>query len=378
MTRRTIWSSDQDADLTELRSCLDWVADFPAQAAQQALDDVDQAYRNWWNPDHQAGPPTFERRSSQLSFRLPGQAVEVRHLDRKWSEVWVPKAGWVRFRRHRSIDGMVRSATFTFTPATGWTVSFGIAAKTIQAPPNDKPGCGVDFGVSCSAFVSTEDEPRMKPSSLTPGEVRRLLGLEQRKARQITWAKKQNAGRYSKRLRRTINQIAALKALEARRRLDFTHKLTADLAKNHGWVGIENLRVKSMSASAKGTVGNPGTNVAQKAGLNREIRTTPPVNAAASCPTSAPNTAPSSFQFQPPEPASPAPSAGSGTLTTGPDADECSPASTADTGHTQTRLEPSMSRCEQRTNFLPVDRRSAARAGQAKSRSRVVERQAHP
>ena len=123
-------------------------------------------------PTIRLGPPTFERRSSQLSFRLPGQAVEVRHLDRKWSEVWVPKAGWVRFRRHRSIDGVVRSATFTFTPATGWTVSFGIAAKTIHAPPNAKPGCGVDFGVACSAFVSTEDAPRMKPSSLTPGEGR--------------------------------------------------------------------------------------------------------------------------------------------------------------------------------------------------------------
>ncbi len=271
MTGRTLWSGDQDADLTELRSCLDWVADFPAQAAQQALDDVDQAYRNWWNPNHPAGPPTFERRSSRLSFRLPGQAVEVRYLNRKWSEVWVPKAGWVRFRRHRPLDGVVRSATFTFTPPTGWRVSFGIAAKTIHAPPNAKPGCGVDFGVACSAFVSTEDAPRIKPPSLTPGEGHRLLGLEQRKARQIAWANKHNGGRYSNRLRHTINQIAALRARQARRRLDFTHKLTADLAKNHGWVGVEDLRVKNMTASAKGTVENPGINVAQKARLNRGI-----------------------------------------------------------------------------------------------------------
>jgi putative transposase len=53
--------------------------------------------------------------------------------------------------------------------------------------------------------------------------------------------------------------------------LDFTHKLTTDLAKSHGWVGIEDLRVKHLTGSAKGTVGQPGRNVRQKAGLNRAI-----------------------------------------------------------------------------------------------------------
>ncbi|MHB1750156.1 MAG: RNA-guided endonuclease InsQ/TnpB family protein, partial [Acidithiobacillus sp.] len=80
-----------------------------------------------------------------------------------------------------------------------------------------------------------------------------------------------NHGRYSKRLRRTIEEIAKLEARQARRRLDFTHKLTTDLTKNHGFVGREDLDVKNMAASAKGTPEAPGTNVAQKAGLNRSI-----------------------------------------------------------------------------------------------------------
>ena len=63
------------------------MADLPAQAAQAAIKDLDLAYDNWWNPDHPAGPPTFEKRSSKLRFSLPGQAVDVRHIDRKWSEV---------------------------------------------------------------------------------------------------------------------------------------------------------------------------------------------------------------------------------------------------------------------------------------------------
>jgi transposase len=109
------------------------------------------------------------------------------------------------------------------------------------------------------------------PSTLTAAQRRRLLGLERRKSRQITWAKKHNGGRYSNRLGRTINQIAKLRARQARRRQDFIHKLTTDLAKNHGWVAVEDLRVKGMTKSAKGTRKKPGRNVKAKAGLNRAI-----------------------------------------------------------------------------------------------------------
>ena len=109
------------------------------------------------------------------------------------------------------------------------------------------------------------------PATLTEGQRRRLLGLERRRNRQITWAKKHNGGRYSNRLRRTISQIAKLRARQARRRQDFIHKLTTDLAKNHGWVAVEQLRVKGMTKSAKGTREEPGRNVKAKAGLNRAI-----------------------------------------------------------------------------------------------------------
>jgi putative transposase len=109
------------------------------------------------------------------------------------------------------------------------------------------------------------------PSTLTAGQRRRLLGLERRKARQVTWAKKHNRGRYSNRLGRTISQIAKLRARQARRRQDFSHKLTTDLAKNHGWVAVEDLRAKGMTKSAKGTRAQPGRNVKAKAGLNRAI-----------------------------------------------------------------------------------------------------------
>jgi len=205
-----------------------------------------------------------------MSVPFPGQAVAVRTLSRKWAQVRLPKLGWVRFRLSRALGGPVRNVTVS-RDGLGWHVAFGVATGATPAAPNGLPGCGVDFGVACSAFVSDETQPRRMPATLTPGEQRRLRGLERRKARQVARAKKYNQGRYSGRLRRTIDQIAKLKARQARRRADFTHKLTTDLAKSHGWVGIEDLQVKGMTASARGTKEQPGGNVRQKTGLNRVI-----------------------------------------------------------------------------------------------------------
>jgi putative transposase len=266
----TLRTVEQCAQLTQARGDLPWLADLPAQSAQQVLRQLDRAYDNWWNPQHPAGPPTFKKRSNRLAVPFPGQAIAIRKLNRKWAQVRLPKVGGVRFRRSRPLGGVVCNATVT-RDGLGWHVSFGVATDIEPAAPNGLPGCGVDFGVACSAYVSDEPAPRLLPPTLTRGEQRRLLGLERRKARQARWAKRHNRGRYSRRLRRTIAEIARLRARQARRRQDFTHKFTTDLAKSHGWIGIEDLRVKNMTRSAEGTVDAPGRNVRQKAGLNRAI-----------------------------------------------------------------------------------------------------------
>jgi len=183
---RTVWSGEQCRHLTDARADLPWLADLPAQTAQQVLRQLDRAHYNWWNPEHPAQAPTFRKRSGGLSVPFPGQAVQVRKCSRRWAEVRLPKLGWLRFRLSRPFGGIVRNATIA-KDALGWQVSFGVATAARPAPPNRLPGCGVDFGVLCSAFVSDEREPRLMPSTLTAGQRRRLLGLERRKNRQITW-----------------------------------------------------------------------------------------------------------------------------------------------------------------------------------------------
>ncbi len=54
-------------------------------------------------------------------------------------------------------------------------------------------------------------------------------------------------------------------------RADFLHRTTTNLLRRADTIAIEDLNVTGMIASARGTVDNPGTSVAAKAGLNRSV-----------------------------------------------------------------------------------------------------------
>ena len=58
----------------------------------------------------------------------------------------------------------------------------------------------------------------------------------------------------------------------ARRKINFAHhEITNEITNNYGKIAVEDLKIKNMTATASGTVEDPGSNVAQKAGLNRVI-----------------------------------------------------------------------------------------------------------
>jgi putative transposase len=54
-------------------------------------------------------------------------------------------------------------------------------------------------------------------------------------------------------------------------RNDFLHKTSTPISKNHAVVYLEDLKIKNMSASARGTKDHPGKQVRAKAGLNKAI-----------------------------------------------------------------------------------------------------------
>ena len=78
---------------------------------------------------------------------------------------------------------------------------------------------------------------------------------------------KQQSNNYKK----TAKKLSRLHKRKANIRKDYLHKLSTAIIKNHDVVCVEDLRIKNLTKSARGTVENPGSNVKAKSGLNRSI-----------------------------------------------------------------------------------------------------------
>jgi putative transposase len=225
---------------------------------QQALRDFTHAMRNFFAGTHRR--PSWRKAGVHEGFRQVG--VKPRHIEkvnRRYGRVWVPKVGWVRFRSTRAIPAGVKSYRITCDRAGRWHVAFAHIPDPIPGPA-DGSVVGIDRGVAISAALSTGE--LLHAPGLTPGERTRLRRLQQRLAR---------AQRGSNRRQRTKLAIARLKAREADRRRDWVEKTTTDLARRFDTIRVEDLDVKAMTRSARGTVEQPGVGVAQKRGLNRAI-----------------------------------------------------------------------------------------------------------
>ncbi|GAG73550.1 unnamed protein product, partial [marine sediment metagenome] len=77
--------------------------------------------------------------------------------------------------------------------------------------------------------------------------------------------------KFSSNWRKTKTKINKLYYHISNVRKDFLHKTSTQLAKSHSLIVMEDLKVKNMTKSIKGTIENPGNNVKAKSGLNRAI-----------------------------------------------------------------------------------------------------------
>ena len=224
---------------------------------QQALRDFDQAMKNFFAGTHRR--PTWRKAGRNEGFRIvavkPGH---VRRVSRNTGQVWVPKAGWVRFRWSRAVSA-AKSYRVTADRARRWHIAFAAIPDPIPAPGTGDV-VGIDRGVTVSAALSTGQ--MLCVPRLGPRRQRRLRRLQRKLAR----------GRPGSNRRRQVKAtIARLRARESDVRKDWAEKLSTDLARSFDVIRVEDLRVTSMTRSARGTPDAPGRNVSQKSGLNREI-----------------------------------------------------------------------------------------------------------
>ena len=247
-----------DRQLTEARKMFPWLAAGSSSAQQAALRDLRQAFRNWWaNPGH-FGYPTFRRKSGTSGFAVRDLSVQI--VNRRWATITIPKAGRVKFRLSRPLPADAKSARVTLDRSGRWHVSF-VSPQPEFVRETTGAMVGLDVGVAHTLTTSDGQHFDM-PALLSPGEKRRLRLLQRKLARQQKGSNRRAC---------TKRSIARLHARKTDRRKDWIEKVTTQLVSDHDLIVVENLKVANMVKSASGTITEPGTNVAQKRGLNRAI-----------------------------------------------------------------------------------------------------------
>ena len=214
--------------------------------------------------------PDFKKKYEHDAIRIP-QNFEVDAVN---GRVFIPKLatqcstgkkcekfGWLRFRKSREIAGKPKNITIARENGK-WYVSIQTEID-VPAPVHLNAGCeaGIDMGVVHAITLS--DGTHLDLPVETIKEWERKLAHEQRTlARRVKFSK--NWIQTKRKIQRINKHIANI-------RKDCLHKHSTTIAKNHGFVSMEDLRVKNMTRSAKGTVDAPGKNVKAKSGLNRAI-----------------------------------------------------------------------------------------------------------
>jgi putative transposase len=244
---------EQCRQLTAARAEHLWLAAGSQTVQQQALRDFARAMTAFFDPGDPAGRPSWRKAGRHEGFRIVGRGRqwEVRRVSRKAGLVWVPKAGWVRFRWSRAVPPDVKSYRVTMDRAGRWHVAFAVIPGPVPAPGN---------GLAVSAALSTGE--MLHCPGLAARERIRLRRLQRTLAR---------ARRGSNRRGRVKHAIARLRARESDRRKDWAEKVSTGVARRFDVIRVEDLQIGNMTRSAKGTRGDPGRNVRAKAGLNRGI-----------------------------------------------------------------------------------------------------------
>ena len=204
-------------------------------------------------------PPRPGETLGHLNISRP---MLVERLNRRHGRVKLPKLGWVRFRMSRPLDEVVIRSVTVAREGRHWFVSFLVEDGVITAAVHAAPHAvvGVDRGVA--AAIATSAGELIDREFLSVGERRRAMALQRRLSRSA------RRGRNREKTRAALGDI---RARERQRRQDFCAQAAAQLTSANALVVIEDLKTENMTRSAKGSLEQPGRNVAAKSGLNRAI-----------------------------------------------------------------------------------------------------------
>lgn len=154
--KRGISYFDQNNELVLLKNKekTSWLKEIHSQVLQQALYDLNEAFGHFFRRvknRETPGYPHFRCKGDHDSFRYP-QGVKV-----KEDYVWLPKIGWVRFRKSREIEGEIKQTT-VIGEGKYWYVCFACDIEKHQehSVESAEDIVGIDVGLEHFATIAME------------------------------------------------------------------------------------------------------------------------------------------------------------------------------------------------------------------------------
>ena len=246
-------------EFTRLRHETDWLRELPANPIKHTLKYFADALGETMK-GKKSFPKPHSRNRHAPGFTLPSKEnFRIKSIDKKYSLLLIPRVGWVKMTRRGGNpweDGVPKQVVLRHD-GHRWR-AFVFYEVEVEKRPDDGEVLGVDMN---ARQVATSDGHFYFLPDLRKKEARRKR-YQRRMARQV---KGSNRRKDTKRkLAKTSRKIANI-------RKNWVHQTTKKIADKCGTVVTEDLRVKNMTASARGTIENPGKNVKQKAELNRAM-----------------------------------------------------------------------------------------------------------
>jgi putative transposase len=242
----------------------EYLLDLPNRCVQQSLNDLNLAFSNFFKGE--AGYPKFKKKHSEQSIRFL-DGLGMKKLNSKNIQI---KVGRMTFqgknpeRNNKSLfseDTKILSITMKKDNLNNVYASVCYECEETSEIILSQSMIGLDVGIKDSIVTSDGDRYNL-PDKLW--EIQKVRKIKQRRLK--------NKIKGSRSWNKVQNQIRKIYKKETNIRKDFQHKLSDKLTKNHGYIFTEDLIINNMTKSAKGTTEQPGKNVSQKQGLNREIQ----------------------------------------------------------------------------------------------------------
>lgn len=252
-----------------------WLKEIPASTLVEVATKLDLAYKAFFKKG--GFPKNKSRYKGSQSFSLRGSYFPETSINCKHNATFtvnnfgisLPKPrgtldiGYIKMMEAEKIcnDPIIhpKSAIISFHH-NKWFCSLLCEIDKEFPTTNDKPNIGIDFGIK-QDYTTSNGDALFLPHK-TKDETKKLKKLQRQLARKSKGGK--NFRKLNAKLSKLLEKHAVCKK-------DALHKMTTTLAVNHNKICVEDIKLANMTKSAKGTVENPGSNVKQKAGLNREV-----------------------------------------------------------------------------------------------------------